>query len=287
MNTNSQLPAFIFFGTDEFAVTILGELKRLGPVPELIITTPDHRGGRDRSPAPPVKLWAEENKISCRQPSDLKFETNGLEKINAELFVVASYGQIIPPEIIARPRHGILNVHPSLLPKFRGSTPIQSAILAGAEETGVTIMLLDEQVDHGPILQSESYELVGKNYLEARDSLAKLGAELLFEVIPKWINGEIVAKPQDHAQATFTKKIKKEDGEINLATDPELNYRKFLAYQSWPGIYFFINHAGRKIRVLVTDAKLENGRFLVTRVKPEGRNDMSWNDFERGFNVEI
>ncbi|MBI2097480.1 MAG: methionyl-tRNA formyltransferase, partial [Candidatus Vogelbacteria bacterium] len=238
-----KLNNFVFFGTDEFAVAVLDELLKSHCEPALIVTTPDMKTGRGRRLTPPaVKLWAEENKIPFLQPANLRsdLETSLRSDLGLKLFLVASYGKIIPPTIFNLPKYGTLNIHPSLLPKYRGPTPIQSAILAGEAETGVSLMLVDEKVDHGPILQTKSYNLKAKSFVEARDELAELGAQLFTKILPDWVAGKIKAVPQDHSQATDTKKIRKEDGEINLSQGDTFIpqgaalYRKFLAFNPWP-----------------------------------------------------
>ena len=156
---------FAFFGTDEFSVVVLNTLKNLGFVPSFIITTPDQPKGRKMIlTPPPVKVWAEENKIKIIQPTSLKNideqSRHALDGLNDQglplIFLVASYGKIIPKNILDIPTHGTLNIHPSLLPKYRGASPLETAILSGDTETGVTIIKLDEEMDHGPILIQES-----------------------------------------------------------------------------------------------------------------------------------
>lgn len=294
MNRRSKLKT-VFFGTDEFAVIALAELKKLGFLPTLIITAPAApRGRKLLLTQPPVKLWAEKNKIPCLQPKNLRsvnIRSDLKEVSRSDLGLVVSYGQIIPPSIFNLPKYGTLNIHPSLLPKYRGPTPIQSAILAGEEQTGATIMLVDEQIDHGPIVKAKSFKLKDKNYIEARDELAKEGARLFIELLPDWLSGRIVPKAQNHSQATFTKKIKKEDGEIILSQGDTLGdkgvalYSKFLAYYDWPGIYFFTERNGGKTRVIITAAHLENNQFIIDRVKPEGKKEIPWSDFQRGINL--
>jgi methionyl-tRNA formyltransferase len=255
---------WIFFGTDEFAVGVLAELKARGLTPRLIITAPDRPAGRGlKLTPPPVKVWAEEN--------NLPYQTDWPNQAS-DLFVVASYGQILKADVLALARHGTLNVHPSLLPHYRGAAPIQSAILNGDEETAVSIMLLDEEMDHGPLLKTQKLNIKEQNYLELRDELAKLGGELLAELMPKWLAGEVKARPQDHALATYTKKIKKEDGEIKLTDDPKLNWRKFRAYQPWPGTYFFEN--GQRLKI--TAAEFTGGRFVIKKVIPEGGREINY-----------
>lgn len=277
---------FAFFGTDEFAVTVLEQLKNKNLLPSLIITTPDKPKGRKLVlTPPPVKIWAEKNNIKFLQPDKLN-NPDFLQELTAkssQLFIVASYGKIIPKTVLDLPKFGTLNIHPSLLPKYRGPTPIQTAILNSDKdpETGVSVMLVDEEVDHGPILlQHKLQHESGANYVVMRDKLAKLGADLLAEVMPKFIAGEIKAQTQDHSLATFTKKIEKPDGEIKLdGKNSELNFRKFLAYTPWPGIYFFDE---KNKRIKITDAVLENNIFVIKKVVPEGRPEMRWEDYERG-----
>ena len=159
-------------------------------------------------------------------------------------------------------------------------------------------MLMDEQVDHGAILAQQELEITNHksqitnksqiknskntklNTRQLEEKLAELGGQMLVDVIPKWISGEIRPQEQDHSQATFTKKITKEDGLVDLEKDnPDLIYRKFLAFQPWPGIYYFTEKGGRKIRVIITDMELENGQLKIKKVKPEGKNEMSFAEF--------
>ncbi len=276
----SNKPAFVFWGTPDFAVIILNELKEVGFLPALVVTAPDKPKGRHLVlTPPPVKVWALENNVDVLQSE--KIDADFIKKLQAsnwDLFIVAAYGKILKKEVLDLPAHGTLNVHPSLLPAFRGSSPIESAILAGLPETGVSIMLLDEQMDHGPVLAQKKYQLgsdTGATELEA--ALAHIGGALLAETIPSWVAGEIKAISQDNAQATFTKKIKKEDGLLDLATDPAINYRKFKAYEGWPRTYYFKDEK----RVIVTQAQLVDGELKIEKVLPEGKKEMGYEDFLR------
>ncbi len=277
----STKPKFVFWGTPDFAVIILDELKKAGFLPVLVVTAPDKPKGRHLIlTPPPVKVWALENNIEVVQPEKIAADfVKKLQASNWDLFVVAAYGKILKKEVLDLPAHGTLNVHPSLLPAFRGSSPIESAILAGLSETGVSIMLLDEQMDHGPVLAQQTYPLdpdTGATELEA--VLAHIGGGLLSETIPSWIRGEIKAISQDDSQATFTKKIKKEDGLIDLAGDPVVNYRKFKAYEGWPRTYFFKDDK----RVIIAQEQLVDGELKIEKVLPEGKKEMSYEDFLRG-----
>lgn len=279
---------FVFFGTSRFSEIILEKLKEHGLSPALIITGEDKQQGRGLTlTAPPVKLWAQENSIPFLQPKKLDSDLVGKLKIeNCDFFLLASYGKIIPKEILDLPQKGILNVHPSLLPKLRGPSPIQSAILSESE-TGVSIMLLDEEVDHGPILAQEKVAPPADGwppyYSELETELANAGGNILAQTIPKWITGEIEAKEQDHSQASFTKKISKEDARIDLTDSPELNLRKIRAYSESPIAYTEIETKKGTIRIKIKKARLGNGLLVLERVVPEGSKEMSWDDFSRGF----
>lgn len=282
-----------FFGTSEFSVIILDELKKSGFLPSLIITTPDKPKGRKLILTPSeVKTWAIENNIKYIQPESLRLSKNPeiVEEIKSysenrfDLFIVASYGKIIPQEVLDIPTKQTLNVHPSLLPKLRGASPIQSAILT-ENETGVTIMRIDAEMDHGPIVYQEKVAI--ENWPPYSDELEKIlgtrGGEILAEILPKWIEGKIEEKEQDHSLATLCGKIEKSDGEINLSDDPEKNLRKIRAYHVWPGAYFFVEHKDKKIRVIIKRASVLNGELLIERVVPEGKKEMSYDDFKKGL----
>jgi len=278
---------FAFFGTPFFAEVILDKLEHAGFLPSVIITTPDKPKDRGLALAiPETKKWARERNILVFQP--VKLDSEFISKLKEEkydLFIVASYGKIIPKEIIDMPKYGTLNVHPSLLPKLRGASPIEGAILSG-EKTGVTIMLIDEEMDHGPIIAQKELDISNSEILsrnELEEKLAKMGGEILADTIPKWIAKELNAKEQEHKKATYTKKIKKEDGLIDLNESAEKNLRKIRAYDGWPGAYFFINHNTRSVRVLIKNAEIKEGKLDILRVVPEGKKEMSWDDFARGY----
>ena len=298
MNTTPETP-FVFFGTSRFSVILLEELRTMsGIVPDLIITAPDRPVGRKQIiTPPPVKDWAIENDIDTFQPETLKENTNELveELKNYSLFIVASYGKIIPKEILDIPtEYGTLNVHPSLLPKYRGASPIQNQILNDEQNVGTTIMLMDEQMDHGDIIAQKEVSFTGENnyifpapYNDVEEILAKESAVLLAEILPKWISKKISATPQDHNTATFTKIIKKEDGEIALSMNAEdanpessrKNYLKYLAYSEWPKTFFFFEKEGKKLRAIITEATFEAGTFTIKKVIPEGRDEMNYEAF--------
>ncbi len=289
MKHNSDIK-IAFFGTPDIAVWVLEELERASMLPVLIITNPDMPQGRKMLlTPPPVKVWAEARGIEVVQPHSLKDNSEMVTLLNARgitLSIVAAYGKIIPKTILGIPQFGTLNVHPSLLPRFRGASPIRSAILEDARETGVTIMLMDEDLDHGPILAQEKTDIeesvwpIGGKVLDER--MARQGGALLAETIPKWIAGTITPQEQNHASATFCTKISKEIGEINLGDDPYKNLLKIRAFEGWPGTFFFHEKGGKRLRVKIIDAHIENNALTITRIIPEGKNEMDFEVFMKG-----
>lgn len=295
MQHNKQ--KIVFWGTSSFSIGVLEALKESGVIPDLIVTAPDKpRGRKLLITPPPVKIWAQENNIPFLQPEILNASLSSmLHDLRSTLFIVASYGKIISQPVLDIPKYGSLNVHPSLLPKLRGASPIQSAILS-EDTTGVTIMLLDDKMDHGPIVaqkeipitpwpaptREESTRGGPPKASELEQKLAYEGGKLLAETIPRWIAGEITVQEQDHTKATYTKKFTKEDGLIDLSGDPTMNFRKVQAFDVWPKAYFFTERHGKQIRVAVTDAELTGGNLVIKKVLPEGKKEMNYEDFLRG-----
>src|SRR3989344_5687949 len=275
---------FAFFGTDEFSVNVLETLRERGLIPSLIITTPDKPKGRKLLLTPPeVKIWALQNKINYIQPPKLDSATvETLKNLNLDFSLVASYGKIIPLEILDLPKHKTLNIHPSILPELRGPSPIQETILRDLNP-GVTIIRLDTEVDHGPIIAQRKLET--KNWPIKTSLLspllAQLGAKLFSEILPDFLSGKIKEEPQDDSAATFTKKIEKNDALIDLIADPKANYKKILAYDIWPRAFFFKDVKGKQTRVVITSAKLENGKLTIEKVIPENKKEMSYETFRK------
>ncbi len=246
---------FVFFGASEFSRYVLEELEDKGFSPTLIIH-------------------------SAKDPLPIK----KLKEIKADVFIVASFGKILPKEIIDLPKYKTLNVHPSLLPKLRGATPIQNTIL-GQGEPGVTIIRLDEKMDHGPIVAQTSVPLSPwpNHYHIVEEKLGRAGGALLGSILPKLLAGQLKEELQSDKDATFSKETKKEDGLLDLNQSAEINWRKVLAYSRWPNAYIiFKNKFGKEMRVVVKDAKIENKKFEPTRVIPAGKKEMNWQDFLRG-----
>ncbi len=276
----------VFFGSSEFSVGVLDALAAHSVTPTLVVTTPPKPKGRGLALAPtPAATWADEHGVDTIAPATLGASVaDELRNTDWDVFLVASYGKIIPQSILDIPRKGTLNVHPSLLPKFRGPSPIRSTILADERKTGVSIMVVGAEVDHGPILAQASVELHDWP-LAARTLsglLAQEGGNLLAEALPLWMSGDITPEPQEHDAATFTKKFNKEDARIDLSGDARANLLKVRAFDEDPVAYFVTNRNGRDIRVKVTSAREEDGKLVIERVIPEGKKEMGYEDFLRG-----
>jgi methionyl-tRNA formyltransferase len=247
---------------------------------------------------PPVKVWAEKNNIKYVQPEDLSKKEigdvlrtlgrsgdDGQRKFSAENFhgeqnipevsVVVAYGKILPEEILNLPKFGSINIHYSLLPKYRGASPVESAILAGDAETGISIQKMEFKMDAGPIIAQEKVQILpDEKAAELRTRLIKIGGKLLVNTLPEFIDGKITPISQDESRATHCKKIKKEDGLIDLNDDTVKNYNKFRAYATWPRTFFFKD--GK--RIIITDAKLEDEKFKILKVIPENGKEMEYRD---------
>ena len=294
MSAPHQSIRFVFFGTPDIAVTALDILEQHGLVPTLVVTRADAEAGRGKVLTPsPVKRWAMEREIDVLTPK--KIDADFISEIgNTEwdVFVLVAYGMILPQALIDLPRRGIVNMHPSLLPRLRGPSPIQSAILTDERITGVSVMLIDDKMDHGPVIAQAKVEIPADEW-PMRESdlegiLAEEGATLLAETLPKWVVGTIEAIPQDESLATSCKKVKKEDGLVSLSDDPHATLLKIRAFEGWPGTYTFFERNGTRIRAAILDAHMdEAGALVIDTVKPEGKNEMPYADFLRGGAVPI
>jgi methionyl-tRNA formyltransferase len=276
---------FVFFGNPPLALPVLDELEKSGISPALLVTMPDpkERRGSDTTIAI-TKEWADKKGIDCIQPESIDDEILHDALCNSEwdVFVIASYGHIIPAYILDMPKYGALNIHPSLLPKYRGASPVRSIILDDNKNAiGVTIIKMDEKMDHGPIIAQASVQLEEwpQTALLLEELLAREGGKLLAEVLQQWIGGKIEPEEQEHDKASYTKKIIKEDGLIDLSEGAYTNYLKFCAFAGWPGVYFFMEKNGKRMRVKITDAEFDKGEFRVLRVIPEGKREMDYGDF--------
>ena len=275
---------FIFFGTPIVASRTLQILKEKGYIPKLIITSPDKPSGRGLlMHETPVAIWAKENNIKCLKPEKLTSEfIENLEE--TELNIVVAYGKIMPEILIKKPELGTINIHYSLLPKYRGASPLEACLLNGDEETGVSIQQMEYKLDSGAILREEKIDIgINDTKEELRETLINLGANVLAEILPQIKNKEIVPTPQDESKASFCKKINKEDGEIDINGDAKENWNKYRAYAGWPGTFFFIEKNGKKIRVKIKHASYLNNIFTINRVVPEGKKEISYTEFITGL----
>ena len=270
-----------------------------------VITKPDESAGRYRALAtPPLAAWAKEHDVQCWQPDTKVALTALLHELTPDVAVVAAYGKIISPEALTIPHLGFVNIHPSLLPKYRGPSPIHAAIANGDAETGVTLMLLDAEVDHGPIITQERIPLFPTATRSALErELAQRGAALLERVLPEYIAGRIAPQPQDHERATTTPLLSRAHGRIDWREPAEVIERKVRAYVGWPGAWCALPD-GKRLKILraslgdSTDAAPraitphgdaftvacgDHRALVLDDVQPEGGSAMSGAEFLRGY----
>ncbi len=311
----------IYMGTPQFAVPALEALiKGAAPgatLPEgyeiaCVITRVDKPVGRGKHIVySPVKQTALEHGLPVWQPGSLKRTENieALAAYHADLYIVAAFGQILPQAVLDQPRYGTLNIHASLLPRYRGVSPISEAILQGDAETGVTIMLLDAGVDTGPMLHKRSIPIAPDDTTGSLTAkLAELGAQALLETLPRWVAGEITPEPQDERLATHTHMLRKEDGLIDWQRPAAVLARMTRAYTPWPGTY--TTWRGKTLKILsahaldaapaaslavgtvgkrevaaqeVLEVVTGSGLLLVERLQLEGRKALSAAEFLRGY----
>ena len=286
---NDKNLKFIFFGTPDVASKTLEILKEKGYIPKLIVTSPDKPSGRGLEIyETPVSLWAKENNIKCLKPEKLTEEfineifpekpqvrlvTSHKSDLWPILSIVVAYGKILPEILINKPELGTINVHYSLLPKYRGASPLEASLLNGDESTGISIQQMKYKLDSGPILASKEIQIdINETKEEIREGLIKLGANVLCDILPQIRNKEITPKIQDEGLASFCKKIKKEDGEIDINGDGRENWNKYRAFYGWPGVFFFQNDK----RIKITEAVYENGSFIIKKIIREGKKETIW-----------
>jgi len=302
--------SIIFIGTPDFAVPSLRRLAGSGYRISAVVTQPDRPAGRGRSTrASPVKKVALELGIEVLQPATLrdKGEIERIAALHPEVMVAVAYGQILRPDVLAIAPRGVVNVHPSLLPRYRGASPIQSAILSGDDVTGVTIMLMDARMDSGPVLAQQKVAIETNDTggtLSAR--LADVGAQLLSDALRAWLDGDLQAQAQDESKATVTRLLSKDDGRIDWSESAVQISRQVRAFDPWPGSYTTLR--GEKLIIWrglpVEDGQSSNpgelleltgqptnpriavatgdGMLELLDVQREGRKRVSAADFVRG-----
>ncbi len=294
----------LFFGTDEFSVPTLRALLDSEFEVAAVVTKPSSVSGRGRSAShPPVKHLAEQNQIMVLQPSSFNDDViKLLKEFNAVAAVVVSYGRIIPQSIIDLFPNGLINIHASLLPKYRGASPIEAAILNADDVTGISIMQINAGLDSGPVFVQAKLALKGNETKpELYQSLAKLGANTLINSLPQIIDGSLIAVPQDDSAATEVSIIKKSDGQIDWSQPAEAIERQVRAYRGWPGSQTrlldrevtitsahldVVSTSLKPGEISIKDNVLAVGtastNLIINRLKPAGKNEMPAADFMRG-----
>ncbi|MEJ0053312.1 MAG: methionyl-tRNA formyltransferase [bacterium] len=277
---------FAYFGTPYVARDTLAFLCEQGFVPAVVITGPDAPRGRGLVLTPPeTKTWALERGIPVLTPPKIDpAAIEAIENYGCEYGIVVAYGKILPQALIDIFPKGLINVHYSLLPKYRGASPVESALLAGEAVTGVALQKLALELDAGDILAMEEVAVASdETTKELRPRLIKAGARLLAGTLPRYLAGELIGTPQDHTLATRARKIPKTEGELDLGAPMETNWRKYRAFAESPGTYFFTKKDGMRMRIKITKASFKDGAFAVERVIPEGKREMAYGDFLKGL----
>ncbi len=268
----------VFFGTGTHVIPVLEVLKKDFEVP-LVITT-------EKGDSEPVSAFCKKNKIECLRIDSFSSETirHKLLAINAVIAVLANFGLIIPQEVLDIFPKGIINIHPSLLPKYRGPTPGQTAILNGENITGVSIIKLDNQVDHGPILsQTEEPILPNDTASTLYERLFMIGAQIIADILPMYLTGKLKPAEQNHSNATFTKTLTRDSGLIDLSNLPPRNTIENMirAYSPWPGVWLKYCHSEQS-----EESQLDNKIIKLLpnkKIQVEGKNPMNYKDFLNGY----
>ena len=301
----------IFMGTPEFAVGALKKLYEAGHEIVLVVTQPDRPKGRSKLYVPsPVKEEAMKHGTQVFQPDRIKKPENVevLKKYDADVFVVAAFGQILSKEILEMPKYGCINIHASLLPMYRGAAPIQWAILNGEKVAGVTIMQMDEGLDTGEMLLKAETPIEDTDTADTlHDKLCDLGADLIVEALSKIEKGELKATPQPEGPLFYASMIKKEDGALDFTESAEKLGLKVRAFASWPGTYTLYNN--NMLKILEVSVSGENsemepgaicavskdsfsvqtgdGILVVKRIQPQGKKAMSVKDYFLGNKINV
>ncbi len=306
----------IFMGTPEFAVPTLQKLIDHGYTIQAVVTQPDRAKGRGQHVvSPPVKTLAEQHGIPVLQPRRVREEAvvQQIRDLNPDAIVVVAYGQILPETLLRIPRFGCINVHASLLPKYRGAAPMNWAIVRGETETGVTTMFMDKGMDTGDMLLTRTISIEPRETTETlHDKLSALGADLLIETLRQADAGTLVRIPQDHAAATYAPLMKKEDGLIDWNEPAYAIDCKVRGFFPWPGAYTTIH--GKSVKVLHVEVEAETppappeyqpgmvvrieqtrgpliatgaGCVRILEIQPENKKPMRCSDFCRGYRLNV
>ncbi len=245
----------VFFGSDQYSENVLKTLKKS---PDLEI----------------IKIIKDKNELQGLKKADFR----------PDLGVVASFGALIPQEVINWPKKGLLNIHPSLLPKYRGPTPVPTAILNGEKETGLTIIKVDEQIDHGPIVAQFKKAIKEEDTSESLlNRLFKIGGEVLITILPSFLEGKIELREQNHSQATYTQKLTREEGQIDWQKPADYQERFIRAMFPWPGAWGEVKANNQVKRLKILKAHLENKQLVLDLVQLEGKKTVTWKQFLEGY----
>jgi len=294
---------FVFMGSPDFALPTLQSLTDNFQVVG-VVTQPDRPAGRGRElKPPPVKELALALGLPILQPTRMK-EPEAMEQLKAwapDVIIVAAFGQILRSEVLELPPHGCINVHASLLPRWRGAAPINAAILHGDEQTGITIMKMDEGLDTGPVISKAAIPIASDETAGSLfPKLAQLGGKLLIETLPSYLNGELIPQPQDDSQPTYIKMLKRSDGELDFNEPAEALARKVRAYNPWPGTYLVWGNQRLKVHMAQSSSATSpgtgvfttregfpavgtsQGLLILNELQPAGKNAMSGDAFLQG-----
>lgn len=308
--------SIVFFGSSENSKTVLKALKETNFSITMVITTAPHTAGRNKFlTKTPVHLYAEENQIPVQTPDKLDSRFQILySKQTFNLAIVADYSKKLPKKLINHPKHGTLNLHPSLLPKYRGSTPAQAAILNGDQETGISIIKMDEKFDHGPIISWSKEEIKPTDTAESLyKRLFEIGSQVLVTILPSWIEGRIITREQDHSKTTYSYRLTRNHGFIpwpiiqkamigkpiksNDLNQELLKYLKSASYQlsaisykliersirafyPWPGVWTKVKTKRGEKRLKILSSHLENNKLLLDEVQLEGQQPSTFNQIK-------
>lgn len=295
---------FIFAGTTEFGIPTIEKLIADGHELLFVVTNPDKPVGRKQELSPTaIKKWVQSKNIQVLTPEKIIDAKLEIINSNPDLMLVAAYGQIIPKEILDIPKHGSVNIHGSILPKYRGAAPIQFALLNGDKTTGVTLIKMDEKMDHGPILATAELEIQpDDNFASLYKKIAELSATLCAKVLPQYVDGRNFATEQAHEQASFTKMLRKEDGKIDWTRRAEDILNQIRALNPEPGTWTTLD--GKTVKILEAEllnetkielpgklyrhaaglaAKAQDQSLLLILVQPEGKQPMTGKDFLNGL----
>ena len=280
----------VFFGTPDYVLPILTTIhKRFvtgpgkSPIIAVVTQSPKPVGRKQILTYSPIDKWAHEHKI----PIHYSASELAVDSVKADIGILASYGEIIRKDVIDLFPHGILVIHPSLLPKYRGASPIPAAIAAGETVTGVSIFKMDEKVDHGPIISQFKEDILPTDTTETlRARLFERSADVLTELIAPYMQGKITPKIQDDSEATFTKIVTRQDGFIDLNEKTGEEAERFIrAMQPWPGAWTLIHLSAADTqvkRLKILNANIEEGKLALDEVQLEGKEKVSWKQFKEG-----